>query len=243
VRADVPARVADAVDRALEKDPRRRFPSMDAFGAELEACLAELERGPDAADTAEGIAIAPHGRPQARRRKSVSPWAIASALVGLAAIAAVVVGLLTLRGHHGGSPGAAAARIHLRGISGYDPFGTGGEHDDKASLATDNNTSTAWYTEHYLSFTKPGVGLLLDAGRPVRARGILIDTDTPGFNAEVESGASTSGPFHRVSNIQTINGETTLELNQHAKARYYVVWITKLPPGNNHVDINEVTAS
>ncbi len=41
-RPDVPARVAAAVDRALAKDPRDRFPSMNAFGAELDACLREI---------------------------------------------------------------------------------------------------------------------------------------------------------------------------------------------------------
>ena len=44
VRGDVPLRVAAAVDRALEKDPEQRFPTMDAFAAELEACAAELDR-------------------------------------------------------------------------------------------------------------------------------------------------------------------------------------------------------
>src|ERR687884_1137028 len=48
-RPDVPARVAHAVDRALEKDPASRFPTMDAFAAELEACPAALEYGADAA--------------------------------------------------------------------------------------------------------------------------------------------------------------------------------------------------
>src|SRR5881398_106812 len=33
VRGDIPVRVAEAVDRALEKDPTRRFPTMDAFAA------------------------------------------------------------------------------------------------------------------------------------------------------------------------------------------------------------------
>ncbi len=241
-RADVPARVADAIDRALEKDPRRRFPSMDAFAAELEACLAELELGPDAADTEERLAIAAARRP-ARRRKNVSPWAIASALIGLAAIAAVIVGLLTLHRHHSPSlGGAAAAGIHLHGISGYDPYGSGGEHDSKASLATDNNPSTSWDTEHYISFTKPGVGLLLDAGKPVSPKGITIDTPTPGFTAEIRSGTAPSGPFNPASNMVTINGQTTLTVHQSANEQYYVIWITRLPP-TNHVEIDEVTAS
>src|SRR5437763_2421211 len=37
-RADVPPRLARAVERALEKDPARRFASMDAFANELRRC-------------------------------------------------------------------------------------------------------------------------------------------------------------------------------------------------------------
>jgi serine/threonine protein kinase len=44
-RGDVPPRVAAAVDRALAKNPRDRFPSMDAFAAELEGARAELGAG------------------------------------------------------------------------------------------------------------------------------------------------------------------------------------------------------
>src|SRR5918912_1364210 len=47
VRPDVPVCVVRAVGRALEKDPAERFPTMDAFAAELEACLAELGSPPD----------------------------------------------------------------------------------------------------------------------------------------------------------------------------------------------------
>src|SRR5947207_3399197 len=63
VRRDVPLRVAAAVDRALEKDPRQRFAGMDAFAAELEACLAEL-RAEDGA--AEATMVVP--RPPAPMR-------------------------------------------------------------------------------------------------------------------------------------------------------------------------------
>src|SRR4051794_24748330 len=52
-RPDVPVRLAAAIDRALAKEPRQRFASMDAFAAELEACLAELRRGTGAADAGD----------------------------------------------------------------------------------------------------------------------------------------------------------------------------------------------
>jgi eukaryotic-like serine/threonine-protein kinase len=242
VRRDVPIRVANAIDRALEKDPGRRFPSMDAFAAELEACLVELERQPGDADTQERIAVA--RAVPARRRKRVSPWAIGIAWLGVAAIAAVVVGFLALRNHHSKKASPAAARIHLRGLRGYDPYGDNhAEHDSVAALATDGQQSTAWNTEHYDggNLGKPGVGLLLDAGHAVSPHGITIDTSTPGFVAAILAGNDATGSdFHEVAKPQMISGETTLAFDLHAPKRYFAVWITKLPPGIPQVQINEV---
>jgi hypothetical protein len=244
VRGDVPVRVANAIDRALEKDPDRRFPSMDAFAAELDACLAEIEHG-SADDTQEQIAPA-RARAAVRRPKPVSPWAIAIALVGLVAIAAVVIGFFALHGH--GTKGGVPAAVHIRlhGLRGYDPYGDNhAEHDSMAGLATDGQRGTAWTTEHYdgANLGKPGVGLLLDAERPVSPRGITIDTSTPGFTAGLLAGDNAGGSdFRQVARPQTINGEITIPLDLHAPRRYFVIWITHLPPGIDQAQINEVRA-
>jgi eukaryotic-like serine/threonine-protein kinase len=247
VRRDVPLRVAAAVDCALEKDPGARFPSMDSFAAELEACLAQLDSPGDVDEGATVVSGAP--LPLARRpkrRKPVSRWAVGSILTGVLALAAVIIGLVALHRIHVGtsSPPASAAQIHLRGIGAWDPYGDHAEHDSKAPNATDNNESTFWNTEHYNSFTKPGVGLVLDAGRGVKPSGITISSGTPGFMAEIQGG-NQLGDYHVVSTggPQLISGETTLELDLHSPQRYYVVWITKLPPGVDSVEINEVHAS
>src|SRR5436309_2373381 len=140
VRKDVPLRVAAAVDRALEKDPAARFPTMDAFAAELEACLGAPD-SPSDVDTGATIVSGKPIAPQPRRpRKHVSRWAVGSVLLGMLALAAVIVGLVALRGIHGvdlgGSP-AEAARIHLAGVGSWDPFGDDGqEHSSAAPRAT-----------------------------------------------------------------------------------------------------------
>src|SRR3954449_3044988 len=56
-RPDCPVRLGRAVDRALAKRPEERFPTMDAFAAELEACLAQL--GPAADEDATLIQPSP----------------------------------------------------------------------------------------------------------------------------------------------------------------------------------------
>ena len=250
VRKDVPLRVAAAVDRALEKDPSARFPTMDAFAAELEASLAALD-SPGDVDAGDTIVAGKPAVPAARRpRKRVSRWAVGSIGLGVLALVAVIVGLVALRGIHGvdlgGSP-AEAARIHLAGVGSWDPFGDDGqEHSSAAPRATDRSRATYWNTEHYNSFTKPGVGLVLDAGHGVKPHGITIVTDTPGFTAEIKAGNDIGGSdFHTVSKsgAQTISGTTMLELGLHSPQRYFVIWITKLPPGSATAEINEVTAS
>ncbi len=50
-RCDVPLRVAEMIDRALEKDPEQRFTTMDAFADEIEANLVDLDPGEDGAVT------------------------------------------------------------------------------------------------------------------------------------------------------------------------------------------------
>jgi len=242
VRKDVPLRLAAAVDRALEKDPEQRFRTMDAFAAELEACIAELDLPDDAAE-ATIVSRKTATGPSRRRRRHVSRSAVAAVLLGSLAFAAVIVGLLALRGNLNSHAAPPRVALHLRGVGSYDPYGDGQEHSSVAPRATDGNAGTYWDTEHYNSFSKPGVGLVLDSGRAVKPHGITLTTTTPGFTAEIQAGSSPSGPFHPVSATQTINGETTLELTLHVPFRYFVVWISKLSPGTSSVKINEVKAN
>jgi hypothetical protein len=220
---------------------------MEAFAEELDACLAALD-APDE-DLDATVAVRP-AQTHARARKPVSRWAIASIVLGILALAAVVIGLAAIRGLHlrDGSTPSAAAAIHLKGIGSWDPFGDNHEeHSSAAPNATDGNESTYWETEHYDSgLGKPGVGLVLDAGRPVKPHGIELRTGTPGFMAEIQAGNDRGGiDFHSVSKggPESINGRTTLELDLHSAQRYFVVWITRLPPGSPSVQIDEVTAA
>jgi predicted Ser/Thr protein kinase len=261
-RPDVTPRLEAAVDRALAKDPGRRFPSMAAFAKELGACLAEVEGEvpptlpPDDLELTRVTPPAPaparaparqrrptRGRPRRRRRL---PYVLLALLVAGAAFAAVL--LLGGGGHHiggsGGGPSGTAMQLH--GLSGYDPQGTGGEHDELAGNATDGSLATTWTTETYGSQDfgglKTGVGLTLAAGRPVKLTQMTVKTPTPGFTAEIQSSDSPSGGFTADSSSQAVNGTTTFTLDGHT-ARYYVVWITQLPPAGGKAEISDVTAT
>jgi eukaryotic-like serine/threonine-protein kinase len=233
-RPDVPLRVAGAVDRALEKDPEQRFPSMDAFAAEIEACLAELDREMDAERTLVMPSMQQHVR-----RKRRSRWPLGVGALVLVSIAAAVVGVLTLGGGGSGADRSTGEPIRLNGVASYDPYGDGSEHDKRVAYATDRDLATYWSTEHYNSFDKPGVGLVLDAGRPIELSRLSVRTDTPGFSAQITAGDD-FGKFRAISGIQAVSGTTVFDVNPQQPVRYYVIWITSLTGDTAHV--NEVRA-
>ncbi|HEX3291869.1 MAG TPA: hypothetical protein VHR46_10790 [Gaiella sp.] len=126
-------------------------------------------------------------------------------------------------------PAARARFVKLTAAGAFDPEGDGHERDEEASLAVDGNRSTFWRTERYSRFFKKGVGLVLDAGRAVRVRQVVVDSGTPGVRAEIRIGSSPTGPFARVSPAKTLTARTTFPVAGRT-GRYVVVWVTGLPP-------------
>src|SRR5204863_1775762 len=98
LRPDAPLRLVAAVERALEKDPRRRFASMDELARELRACTAELgSTDLERTFAAPGPVLRTGGRRTMRaRRRPAWPWLVLL-LLGAAA-AAVVAVVLALGG-------------------------------------------------------------------------------------------------------------------------------------------------
>jgi eukaryotic-like serine/threonine-protein kinase len=243
-RPDVPLRLAAAVDRALEKDPVRRFPTMDQFAWELRQCLADLD-APDAERTF--IAPSPvlkESRPRhARARRSRTPLYVLLALLAAAAIIGGILGLGGSKGKEasGGSTKATGAPVALQGVGADDPYGSGGEHDSEAPNATDGDPTTYWETEHYDSgLGKPGVGLVLSAGRNVALKQLIVRTDTAGYTAKIRVGSSPAGPFTDDSSSQTVGARTAFTLDGR-NGMYYEVWITNLGSFSS-VHVNEATA-
>jgi eukaryotic-like serine/threonine-protein kinase len=242
VRRNVPLRVAAAVDRALEKDPAQRFPTMDAFAAELEACLAELARGDDG-DATMVIRSAASAAPKPRRRK-VSRWPIVIGVLALVATAAIVIGLLAIPGTNDGGPPPATTRVALTGITSYDPYGDNKtENSAAAANVTDGNQATYWSTEHYNdapSLDKPGVGVVVDAGTLVQLTRLTVVTDTPGFKAQIKATNTEGGTTENVSVSKVVGTTTSFVISSSGPKRYYVIWITQLPQDRNYAHVNEV---
>jgi eukaryotic-like serine/threonine-protein kinase len=250
-RGDVPRRVAEAVSRALAKDPRDRYPSMDAFAAELEACLHELQAGdadPNATVLRAPSRRSPARRP-ARRQRPVSPGPVLVSLLALAALAVIVVAAIAVQHDAasvlpGVSVGNSGTPVSLSADTAYDPNGDGGEHDSEAPNATDGNPATYWRTDRYATQDfgglKDGVGLVLNApGGAVALKTVTVTSDTSGFTAVVKAGNSAEAA-QADSDPKTVGTQTTFELNG-LSGSVYVLWITRLPVGRT-VHVNEVTA-
>jgi putative peptidoglycan lipid II flippase len=143
-------------------------------------------------------------------------------------------------GGSGGKSASAGKTVKLNGVASYDPFGDQSEHPEGVRLATDGDAATFWTTEHYRSFSKKGVGLVLDARAPRKLSQVTVQSTTPGFSAEIEAGSSPNGSFTPVSDSRTAARTTAFTLRGNA-ARYYVVWITDLG-GHDAVHVNQVNA-
>jgi len=241
-RPEVPARVAMAVERSMAKFPAERFQSMDELSEELETCLAELDPVSEEATmiARRPIAGPQRQRPRKQRRRFGVLWPAAAVVAVLGAAGLAAFGALALRDGDSKDPQAAPTRpIRLTGIASYDPDGDNKvEHEEAVGRAADGDETSYWTTESYGSFDKPGVGVILDAGRTVQPKTMTITTDTPGFTAEIRAGETPTGPFEPVSQSRTIENRFRYNLRA-AEARYFLVWITALD-GSAHV--NEVRA-
>jgi hypothetical protein len=223
---------------------------MDAFAAELEACLHEVRAGAQDPNATVLRAQRPlPARRAVRARRQVSPGPLLVSLLALAALALIVVAAVAVHRDRSILPGVSAAPqsgstpVSLSAVTAYDPNGGGGEHDSEAPQATDGNSTTFWRTEHYRSQDfgglKDGVGLVLNAPSAVALKTLTVTSNTPGFTAVVKVGNSPE-MAKADSDPETVGSKTTFDLNG-LSGSVYVLWITRLPDGGR-AQVNEVTA-
>jgi serine/threonine-protein kinase len=247
-RPEVPRRLEAAIEKALSKDPAARFDTMADFRAELEACLVELRSHSDTSATGILPAVVPPRAAQVHKRRRARRLVPLLLIVLGLAVAGVVYAVTrhgSSNGTNGGSGGGGGTPVSVQGVASYDPFGDDHVEDPQdVGKATDGKLATYWQTEHYTNSNfgnlKSGVGLVLDAGAPIRLKSLTVHSTTPGYRAVIKSGDSSSGPFSTDSAEQDGSSTTTFSLTGN-EARYYLIWLTNLGP-EDQVRINEVTA-
>jgi serine/threonine-protein kinase len=231
-RADVPARLAAAIDKALQKDPARRFPTMRAFAEELRACVVA---GAGSEGVTQVIPAAVRRRePRTRERKRKWPlgYIALAVLVGVAALVAALV--FSGGGGIGGGSSGGSTPVHLSGVTSYDPVGQEAACCGSTAIkATDGDPTTAWVTQSYSTEAfgnlKDGLGLVLSSPSSVALKSLTVTTTTPGLVAEIKVGDSPSGPFALDSASHTVSGTTKFTLDGKSGS-YWLVWITQLGP-------------
>ena len=222
-RPDTPPRLARLVGAMLEKDHDAR-PSMDEVAAELDSV--------DAPETGERTVVVPRRRALGRGRRTA--WPLILAALGALVLAGALAGLLLPDGEKGTASTPDA--IEVEAVGTEDPAGDG-EHDGEVGNATDGKGETYWTTSRY-SFPngsfgeKGGVGLRLEASDSPRA--LVVESETPGFTAEVRSGDQILAPARPAAT------RTTFELPEDLDQTELLLWITNRGD-NGAVRINEVT--
>jgi serine/threonine-protein kinase len=77
------------------------------------------------------------------------------------------------------------------------------------------------------------VGLYVDAGRPIKARGLTLVTAKTGFSAAVygsETVPANLRGWTRLSPTAKVNEDHTFRLRPKGRSyRYYLLWISELP--------------
>jgi eukaryotic-like serine/threonine-protein kinase len=266
-RPEVSAALAAVVDRATAKPLQDRYANDAELIADLEDVLAiETAR---TGDTRGEVTSVLQTLPSRKRRRvpfQIRHRARATALGALAlVIIAGIAVFLATRAHHGvpplpqKSPSAALVPVSLcqNCAHDYNPFGLDGsktQNPGEVGLAIDGNPNTAWQTETYYGGTlgKPGVGIYVDAAPHVVARKIVILTATPGWPVQIWARNTTPSPtdnfpvgpngWTMVGSASYVHHQQTISINRAGKSyRYWLVWITSLPPGGDSASVNEIT--
>ena len=261
-RPEVSATLAAIVDRMTDKDLSRRYPDAATVVYELENALA-VEAARSGQTTGEATAVL-RTLPHAARRRLPLRMRMRVPLVAvllLVAVAAAGGGLLIKEARDNTTRGTGAPRepappntraVSVRGTSAqdYDPLGSDGEHPEQLPNAVDQDPGTTWATETYQAggLGKEGVGLYVDAEPGIDADVLQIRSEKSGWTAEVY-GART-GPPERIDDagwtrvgggkVRSRRERFTLETGT-TRYRYYLVWITQLPPEAQKVTIQDLT--
>lgn len=204
-------------------------------------------------------------------RTQPSPRKILVGVLAMVLFAAVVVGAWTIGANMRSAEDEAAGgdgaveeetdgdqtrelvELTIGGATGFDPFGDGDEHSDKAGRALDGDASTEWNTEGYkdpMGVGKSGVGFLIELESSQEVHAVELEMPDHDYGVQIRVGDDNAVGGDQasldeklpVAAEQSVSGSTTVEIEGGATGRYVLVWFTELPnvDGRWRGTINEV---
>jgi len=265
-RPEVSAALASVIDTATAKRVEDRYADDAELIADLEDVLA-IETARAGSATGEVTSVL-RTLPSQTRRRIPFPVrhrvrAVILMLLPLVIAGGVVAWILATRTHREAprlnqpAPSPKATQLFPCSTCAHDynPDALSGAKNQNPNLvgfAIDGNVNTAWLTDHYYtgSLQKPGVGLYVDMSRSVDAKSLVLDTSTPGYNVQIYGSTSAPDPYvfnkgaggwTLLAQVASVKRKQPITLSTPKTGyRYYLVWITSLPPGRLLAAINEV---
>jgi eukaryotic-like serine/threonine-protein kinase len=243
-RPEVSAALAAVLERATAKELGARHPTMADLVRDLEEVLT-YESARSGGATGEATAILnqlPAGIAGRKSRRRTVALALMYAAI---AAAVAVVAALVVNGESAQNSPASLGDLRPIALNEsdaheYDPPPGDGKERGTEALAVDGDPSSAWETERYdtpdLGNLKQGVGMYLDAGRPIVARAIRLVTPKDGWSLEVrvarDSVPDDVSGWTLVASGKMDATRKTFDLDTAGqRSRYYLIWITELTEG------------
>ena len=269
LRPEVSARLAAVLDRMTDKDLAHRHPDAATLEVDLEDALA-AEASRTGTSTGEATAVLRTLPAEQRRRLPLRlrlrlPVLLLILMIGVAGghrLPAVRPGRRAHPARHRQRPDQGAARASRssrsrarRRTTSTRSATTRRSTRDEARLAVDQDSDTAWTTERYVGNTlnkptgEPGVGPL-HRRRAVGQRPLARDPDAGAGLEDGDLRRDARRPTDEwPSDAWTKLADGTVEKRKQTfkldtgdrRYRYYLVWITELPPDKDQVAITQLT--
>ena len=134
-------------------------------------------------------------------------------------------------------PAAGPVALTPARVVAFGPRGTAdGDNPQLVPLTVDGNPATAWTTAGYASprfaNAQPGTGLLVDMGQVVAITGAEVTLGSvPGADFQMRAGNTPSlAQLPPVAVATNASGVMAVRFTAPVRARYVLIWFTKLPP-------------
>jgi eukaryotic-like serine/threonine-protein kinase len=154
---------------------------------------------------------------------------------------------------NGGAPTQTVQKIPLTAsmVRIVDPPSGTRADTGEAAYTVDNDNSTAWETQRFrqpnFGTKKPGMGVLINLGRPRNVSDVQVETSTPGVTMELRWGTTDPGDntagdekivqtYKQVSDGDSVTTNGTKEvftLGDDQQYQFLLVFLTKLPAADD----------